>query len=422
MPLLKTFTLGCKVNQYETEYLRNALHRIGYRDAGENEIADLVILNTCTVTAQSDLKSRKLVRKSIRENPGAEIVVMGCWASREPEEVRKIPGIGEIITDKRRFPEFLKNRGLVEIPPGIESFGERHRAYVKVQDGCKVGCAYCIIPKVRPHLSSRSLENILEEISVLAKRGYAEIVLTGIHLGHYGIDLQPQISLTQLLRSVLQRIRRDSLPSRIRLSSLEAVEVPGELIELFTEYPEELCPHLHLSIQSGSDEVLRMMKRRYSSESFTEKCRDIQGRIPDLALTTDIIVGFPGESEIHFEQTSRMVERIGFSKVHIFRFSAREGTVAENLPDQVSSQVKKDRAGRLQRIADRLRVSYARSLLGKSAQVLIESVESGGFLSGTCGRYMKVRLFAPKNRPGQLLQVRILEQHGEDLAGKIESP
>jgi len=425
MPTLKTYTLGCKVNQYETEYLRNGLFRLGYTDAEKDKTGDLVLINTCTVTAQSDFKCRKIIRKLAKENPEAEFVVMGCLATRRPQEIRTLFDYGvplEVIGDKRDIPEFLRRRGLGEPPTGISFFGERHRAYVKVQDGCLVGCAYCIIPKVRPYLLSRPIGQVLEEIRTLAHNGYAEIVLTGIHLGHFGIDQTPKSSLAELLGQIVTLIDRESLPLRIRVSSLEAVEVPDELVRLFREHPKILCPHFHLSMQSGSDDVLHHMKRRWLSGPFLERCTRIRQEIDRVALTTDVIVGFPGETDAQFHQTCNLVRRIGFSKVHIFRFSGREGTEAVKLPGQIPAEIKKARAAELQHIADQLRADYAKSLLGTKVQVLLEVEESAFELSGTADRYLKVKLPVSQgqaNRLGKLVDVHLEKVHGEELAGQV---
>ncbi len=427
MPTLKTYTLGCKVNQYETEYLRGGLLQLGYTDAPESEPADLVLVNTCTVTAQSDFKCRKLLRKIAKENPDAEMVVAGCFATRNPDEIHTLVGPDvplELVRDKRELPEFLRRRGLAEPPTGISLFGERHRAYVKVQDGCQVGCAYCIIPKVRPYLLSRPAEHVLEEIRALAQNGYAEIVLTGIHLGHFGVDLKPKSNLAELLGRIVDLIERESLPLRIRISSLEAVEVSDELVRLFRDHSNCICPHFHLSMQSGSDAVLRSMKRRWLSEPFREKCEQIRDQLDRVALTTDVIVGFPGETDEQFQETCEMVRRIGFSKIHVFRFSGREGTEAVHLPGQIPPNVKKARAAELQRIADQLRADYAVSLLGTETQVLLETVENDRLLSGTADRYLTVSVPVPPGQSpqkmlGRLVTVHLLENSGENLSGRI---
>jgi threonylcarbamoyladenosine tRNA methylthiotransferase MtaB len=314
----------------------------------------------------------------------------------------------------------------MELPTGIDSFAEHHRAFIKVQDGCQVGCAYCIIPKVRPVLRSRPINEVLPEIQTLARpthaRGaYREIVLTGIHLGHYGIDLaHPPLSHPNPLSvregtNLAELVRRAiELPEtfRLRLSSLEAVEVSDELIDLMLQYPDRICPHLHLSMQSGSDAVLRRMKRRWLSEPFVKRCEEILSRFDRLALTTDVIVGFPGETAEQFDETCRVVERLRFSKVHVFRFSPRQGTDAETLPDRVTPPEQKHRAEILMEIAAKLRSNFAASLVGSQETVLLETP-----ISGTCGRYLDVRLDKPAE-VGTLVDVRIEQTKGDICLGQ----
>ena len=412
---IKTHTLGCKVNQYETELVKEAFHQLGYADADENETADLIVVNTCTVTAQSDLKSRKTVRKFAKENPGAEIIVMGCLATRDPDEFAKISGVSEIITDKRDIDVFLKRRGVLTPPTGITSFGQRHRAFVKVQDGCVVGCAYCIIPKVRPYLLSRNQQEVLDELQLLAEKGFAEIVLTGIHLGHYGVDYVPKTTLADLVSKIVELIENKNLKIRIRISSLEAVEASDELVRVVRDNPNVICPHFHLSMQSGSDAVLANMKRRWMSGPFLEKCEEIKSQLDHVALTTDVIVGFPGETDEQFLETCELVRKIGFSKVHVFRFSAREGTEAAELPDQIPFHVKRDRSAELSRIADEIREEYARSLVGKTVQVLFETETINGSLSGTADRYLTVIAPSDGKTIGNLYPIVLKNSHKDEL-------
>src|SRR5688572_12833130 len=302
---LRTVTLGCKVNQYETEFVREGLLGIGYEDAGDDESAELCIINTCTVTAEGDAKSRQAIRRLARRNPGAKIVVMGCYATRAPNEVAALPGVSQVVTDKRELPDLLGRFGVTDVPTGISGFGRRHRAYVKVQDGCMLRCSFCIIPYVRPHLASRPVEHILDEVRRLVDRGYREVVLTGIHLGHYGVDWnrrQPKhrwIRLSHLVRLIAE------LPGdfRVRLSSIEATEVTRELIDAMADHPDKVAPHLHISMQSGSDAVLSRMRRRWGSRRFVDRCRLVQERLEQPAITTDIIVGFPGETDQEFDET-----------------------------------------------------------------------------------------------------------------------
>jgi len=407
----RLFTLGCKVNQYETELVRTALLQQGNTEI-EDGIADLVLVNTCTVTAESEAKSRKAIRKLIADNPGAQVVVMGCAVTHHPDSILRIGGVSQIITDKEQVPDFLRQLGITELPKGIASFGERHRAFVKIQDGCQVGCAYCIIPKVRPVLRSRSIDEVLLEIQTLARNGYREIVLTGIHLGHYGIDLADKnVRLAELVHRAVEL----SETFRLRLSSLEAVEVSDELIDLMLRYPDRICPHLHLSMQSGSDAVLRRMKRRWLSEPFIRRCEEILTQFNRLALTTDVIVGFPGETAEQFDETCRVVERLRFSKVHVFRFSPREGTEAATLPNRVPPLEQKRRSAILTELADKLRSDFAASLIGIRETVLLETETTG-----TCGRYLEVRL-NQSSEPGALVDVQIERTEKDVCFGALQS-
>ncbi len=272
---LRVATLGCKVNQYETELVRQGLQRVGYTDCNESEAADICIVNTCTVTSEGDSKSRQIVRRLNRQNPDARIVVMGCYATRAPGELAKLPGVAEVVTDKRELPDLMSRFGVIDVPTGLDGFSGRRRAYVKVQDGCMLRCSYCIIPHVRPKLTSRPLDHIIDEVQRLTAAGHREVVLTGIHLGHYGVDWnrnQPKeqwIRLAHLLRRLCE------LPGefRIRLSSIEATEVTRELISVMTEHWTRIVPHLHLCLQSGSDSVLRRMRRRWGTRMFLDRCR-----------------------------------------------------------------------------------------------------------------------------------------------------
>lgn len=409
MPTFKTLTLGCKVNQYETEYVREGFVRLGYREAEDGEAADLCIVNTCTVTADGDLKSRKVIRQLARQNPEARIVVMGCYATRSPDVVAGLPNVVEVLTDKRKLPELLARFGSVDFSRGISSFGSRHRAYVKVQDGCRMECSYCIVPKVRPVLASRPVDEVLDEVGRLASNGHREIVLTGIHLGHFGVDFADRgsgdrpIDLAQLV----ERIVGVEGEFRVRISSIEAVEVTPELLAVMADHPDRVCPHLHVSMQSGSDAVLRRMRRRWASGRFLERCQTIRESLDRPALTTDVIVGFPGEAEADFEATCRAVEEVGFSKLHVFRFSRRPGTAAADMPDQVPDGVKKQRAAELGDIGRRLRNEFLESLAGRRLEVLVESPvrERPGMLTGTSARYAPVELPGGEACLGQLVPV-----------------
>jgi threonylcarbamoyladenosine tRNA methylthiotransferase MtaB len=386
-------TLGCKVNQYETQYVKEMLQASGYREAAVEEPADLCIVNTCTVTHEADAKGRQLIRRLAQSNPGAALVVMGCYATREPETVARLPGVTQVITDKTRLVEELRPYGVREAPAGIRRFDGHRRAFVKVQDGCLLTCSYCIIPQVRPVLRSRPLSEIVAEVGRLVAGGCQEIVLTGIHLGHYGIDLsrgKPKESWSRLWHLVRCL---DALPGdfRIRLSSLEAAEVRGELVEALAAC-RRVCPHLHLCLQSGSDRILEGMKRRYCVAGFLERCRRLREAFDLPAFTTDVIIGFPGETEDDFEGTCWVLSEVGFSKIHVFSFSPRRGTPAAELPERVPPAVVAARRERLRALERTLAEEYHRRLVGRRLDCLVESAwpERPGYVTGTSCRYAPV--------------------------------
>jgi threonylcarbamoyladenosine tRNA methylthiotransferase MtaB len=423
---LKTLTLGCKVNQYETELVREALCAIGYSDAKAREPADLCVVNTCTVTAEADAKSRQAIRRMARQNPSARIVVMGCYAARAPQELASLPGVAEVIGDRRELPDLLGRFGVRDIPDGISRFGDRHRAYVKVQDGCLLRCSYCIIPKVRPQMQSRPLAHILQEVRRLLDNGYREIVLTGIHLGHYGVDWnwhRPKsewIRLSDLVGKIVQ------LPGdfRVRLSSIEATEVTRELMAVMAQFEEKVCPHLHICLQSGSDGVLRRMNRRWGAQRFVDRCQLFCEMLDRPAITTDVMVGFPGETDEDFDQTCHVVGVCGFSKIHIFPFSPRGGTPAAQLPDQIPKHIKSERGQVLAAIARQLRAQYFRSLVGRRLRVLVESSVAArpGHFIGTACRYVPVQLAAKPQSMGQFAWVEVSQAVDDDHVVGLREP
>jgi threonylcarbamoyladenosine tRNA methylthiotransferase MtaB len=395
-PRLRTVTLGCKVNQYETEFVRQALTGIGYQDAAPNQHADLCLVNTCTVTHEGDSKSRQTIRQLAARNPGTRIIVIGCYATRAPDEVAALPGVAEVITDKRELPDLLGRFGIVDIPTGISTYANRQRAYVKVQDGCLLRCSFCIIPQVRPHFASRPVEHILDEVQRLVASGYREMILTGIHLGHYGIEWnrgRPKHAWIRLA-DLVHRIAELPGDFRVRLSSIEATEVTRELISVMAAYPEKVCPHLHVSLQSGSDEILRRMHRRWCSKRIVDRCQLVKDSLDRPALTTDVIVGFPGETDADFAATLQVVREIGFFKIHQFPFSPRRGTPAAEMPDQVPPPVKAARLERLTALETQLRDRYYESLRGTRLRVLIESPlpNHPSHMLGTACRYAPVEL------------------------------
>lgn len=413
MATLRTYTLGCKVNQYETELIREGLSRIGYRDAAPGEPADLCVINTCTVTAEGDSKSRQVIRRLVRQNPGARVVVTGCYATRAADEVRAIPGVSEVLTDKREIPDWLGRFGVRDIPDGISRFCGRHRAYVKVQDGCLLRCTYCVIPLVRPQLYSRPAGEILREVQRLVANGYREVVLTGIHLGHYGLDLnfgKPKARWTRL-SDLLRRLVCLPGEFRIRLSSIEATEVTRELLDVMAANPDRICPHLHICMQSGSDAVLRRMRRRWGVRRFLDRCRLVKQLLDEPCLTTDVIVGFPGETEDDFQQTLAVAQEVGFAKIHIFPFSRRHGTPAASMPDQVPPDVCQERIKRLETCERLLREAYLQRLVGRTLSVLVESTDDPAMPGsvGTSCRYMPVCVNDHSLPQGRLVRVQAVK-------------
>jgi threonylcarbamoyladenosine tRNA methylthiotransferase MtaB len=386
-------TLGCKVNQYETQYVKEALEANGYREAPAGERADLCLVNTCTVTAEADAKGRQLIRRLAQANPGAAVVVMGCFAARDPAAVARLPGVTRVIPDKARLAEELRDFGVTAWPSGIRRFDGHQRAFVKVQDGCLLNCSYCIIPHVRPGLRSRPAEEIAAEVEQLVDGGCQEIVLTGVHLGHYGIDFgrgRPPAEWCRLWH-LLERLDRVPGDFRIRLSSLEAAEARDDLVRVLADHPR-ICPHLHLCLQSGSDRVLARMKRRYRVAGFLERCRRMREALDRPAFTTDVILGFPGETDDDFEATCRVVREVGFAKLHLFSFSAREGTPAAGFADRIPSVVVAERRRRLLEVERETADAYCRGLVGRRLDVLVEGAdpERPGFVCGTSCRHVPV--------------------------------
>jgi len=388
-------TLGCKVNQYETQLVKETLLGNGYREAGDDEAADLCFVNTCTVTSTGDAKSRQVIRQLARKNPGTRTVVMGCYATRDPAAVTELPGVFEVVTDKRELPDVFDRMGIVDIPAGISHFDGRKRAYVKVQDGCILNCTFCIIPQVRPGLHSRPADDIEDEVRRLIDNGYKEIVITGIHVGHYGVDTTRGKSGHKPFRLWHLFRKLDRIPGdwRMRLSSVEAAEINDDFISAAADC-EHLCPQFHPSLQSGSDDVLRRMRRRYSVKRFLEKLDRMRERLDHPAFTTDVIVGFPGETDDEFEATLQACRRAGFMKMHIFPYSTRKGTPAAEFSGQVDPRVRKARCEQLSILERQLAQTYYESLEGKSLEVLVErtSEERPGWVRGTDRRYVPVEL------------------------------
>jgi len=414
-------TLGCKVNQYETQLVKETLLQNGYREAAEGEPADLCVVNTCTVTSTGDSKSRQVIRQLSRKNPGTRTIVMGCYATRDPQAVGDLPGVVEVVTDKRELPDLFDRMGMYDVPDGISQFDGRQRAYVKVQDGCILRCTYCIIPEVRPGLISRSPASIEEEVRRLIGNGYHEIVLSGIHVGHYGVDTTrgksglPPFRLWHLFE------RLDRIPGdwRMRLSSIEAVEINNDFIAAAANC-EHLCAQFHPALQSGSETILRRMRRRYSISRFLEKLALMRERLDRPAFTTDVIVGFPGETEQHFEKTLQACRQARFMKIHVFPFSARKGTPAASFPEQVLPEIRKQRVRRLSELERDLAEEFYREFEDEPLEVLIEREHEtkSGLVRGTDRRYIPVELPGTPAEIGRLVSAAGTQAHRHFLAAE----
>jgi threonylcarbamoyladenosine tRNA methylthiotransferase MtaB len=418
---VRLVTLGCKVNQYETQLVKEALEKHGFREADEGENADLCVVNTCTVTNEGDAKSRKTIRALARENPGTRTLVMGCYATRDPAAVKTLPSVFEVVTDKRELPDVLLREGVHNMPSGISTFDGRKRAYVKVQDGCILKCSYCIIPKVRPGLRSRSPQDIEDEVRRLIDNGHKEIVIAGIHVGHFGVDTTrgrtglPPFRLWHLFR------RLDRIPGnwRMRLSSVEANELGADFINAAADC-EHLCPQFHPALQSGSDSVLVRMRRRYRMGRFLDMLDRFRERIPDVAFTTDVIVGFPGETEEEFQETMASCRRARFMKIHVFPFSTRRDTPAATMPDQVPPEVKRERCHRLSLLERELATGYYAGWIGRPVEVLVEreSEDRPGWLRGTDRRYVPVEFPGSADAIGEFVTATGTAVHREFLEAR----
>lgn len=425
-------TLGCKVNQYDSDAMRTLFIKNGYKVAESDAPADVYVVNTCSVTSIGDRKSRQMVRRIRRENPSAVIAVAGCYAQLAPEVFEKMGNVDVIVgmQNRSRIVEYVEkaarsNAVLNEVRDvmavkdfenlTVDAEGEvKTRAFIKVQEGCDNYCTFCIIPYARGRLKSRKQKDAIEEIKHLVDRGYREVVLTGIHLGNYGKDLHDGTSLSSLVNKLLK------IPDllRIRLGSIESVELSEELIHLMNSEPR-VCCHLHLPIQSGSDDVLRAMNRHYRLAEYKNLIADLRERIPDLALTTDLIVGFPGETEENFKETLATLEELKFSAIHIFPYSQRTGTPAATYPNQVLPEIKKERVHRVQELEKKLSEAYRRRFLGKSVRVLPEEEKSGCF-EGLSDEYIRVYLKGEGIERGKIYSVKINSLTEDGLSGVVE--
>lgn len=421
-------TLGCKVNQYDTEAMRELFENAGYETVDFSEPADVYVVNTCTVTQTGDKKSRQMISRAHALSPAAKIVVAGCYAQRAPEEVLALPGVSLVIGTKDRahvveLVEALRQEKTTAVSdlrtervfePLTASREGRTRAHLKIQEGCDRFCTYCIIPYARGPIRSRPLPDVRSELQKLAEAGFREVVLTGIHLMSYGRDLDADITLLDAIAQAddIVGIRR------IRLGSLEPQMLSEKFVSAIAGNPK-ICRQFHLSLQSGSAGVLARMKRRYTPEEYAECVHRLRAAMPECAITTDIIVGFPGETEAEFEETLAFARAVSLARIHVFPYSRREGTKAAEMPGQLSRAVKAERAARLGALAEELASEYAERFVGTEQEVLFEERE-GECLAGHTGTYLRV--LAPCTDDAlcnRFARVRILSREGSVLRGEV---
>ncbi|MDI3536336.1 MAG: threonylcarbamoyladenosine tRNA methylthiotransferase MtaB [Eubacteriaceae bacterium] len=424
-------TLGCKVNSYDSEALMEIFESDGFEIVEFSEIADVYVVNTCTVTHLGDRKSRNALRKARRLNPAAVICAVGCYVQVAPEEVEKIEEVDLLIGTKNRAQilEYIKAYQMdqqqhafvsdimaekVFEPLKISESKGKTRSFIKIQEGCNRFCTYCIIPYARGPVRSRDLSDVLDEVKRVVAAGHQEVVLTGIHIASYGIE-NKATDLVELIEAVDQI---DGL-ERIRLGSLEPAFLTAERIGRLKKL-KHFCPHFHLSLQSGSDSVLKRMKRRYTTLEYKKTVTLIKSFFPDAALTTDVMVGFPGETNQEFEETLAFVDEIGFYQMHIFKYSKRAGTPAADYPDQVDEAVKNDRAQRLSLCQNRMEQAFLKKNHGRKLAVLFEQKQEDGVFEGHTQNYIPVRIATDQKINGKILEVTVsYEEHLNYLSGTI---
>ncbi len=428
------YTLGCKTNQYESEAMASLFRHHGYDNVQFDQKADIYIINTCTVTHLGDRKSRQIIRRAVRKNPDAVIAVTGCYAQTSPGEVLEIPGVDLVIgtRDRDRIVQLVEEAGKSPVPVNavkdivshrsfeempILDYENRTRAFVKIQEGCNNFCTYCIIPYARGPLRSRDPENILAEVRKLVDEGFGEIVLAGIHIGAYGTGLLEKIDLADLV------VRIALVPGlkRLRLGSVEPLDITPRLIRAIAEI-RTVCRHLHIPLQSGDDLILSRMQRKYNAFEFSRMVSAVRGQIPEIAITTDVIVGFPGETEEEFGNTLEFVKDVGFCKTHVFKYSPRKGTPAAGYPDQVSAEAKDTRSKRLIALGRENQKRFAAKFIGESVEVLAEQLvdKEKDVWEGLTDNYIKVLFKSAENLRGNFVEVRTVKLQGTSLLAKIK--
>ncbi|MDO4921477.1 MAG: tRNA (N(6)-L-threonylcarbamoyladenosine(37)-C(2))-methylthiotransferase MtaB [Phascolarctobacterium sp.] len=436
MKKIAFYTLGCKVNQADTASMESIFRAAGYEVVGFAESADVYLINTCVVTNTGQRKSRQIINRAVRRSPLSLVVVTGCYPQTAPEEVRAIEGVDVIIGNQergrivelveqaleRKETTVLDNVQQMTVDTKFEELGvgtetDKTRAFLKIQEGCNQYCTYCIIPFARGPLRSRSLPGIREEVAKLVAAGYKEVVLIGIHLGCYGKELLKEGRHVTLYDAVQAALSVEGV-RRLRLGSLESVEVEPRLLELMAREPR-LCRHLHLPLQSGCDKVLRAMHRPYDTARFAKLLQEIRQQVPDVAITTDVIVGFPGETEEDFLTTLDFARQCGFAKMHIFPYSKRKGTPAAAMPEQVDEAVKAQRAAELAELDAAMHQETLASMVGRTEEVLFEQPVDAEHMEGLCGPYLRVVVRGTPELAGEIRRVKLTGVQDDWLTGEL---
>ncbi|MGB5747026.1 MAG: tRNA (N(6)-L-threonylcarbamoyladenosine(37)-C(2))-methylthiotransferase MtaB [Desulfobacterales bacterium] len=428
-------TLGCKVNQAESEAIAQDLLSSDWSAAADCDTAEVCIVNTCTVTQKASMQSRQAVRKAIRANPKARVIVTGCYAQTAPQEINEIDGVDDVVGHDKKLSisRMIRTDGNEACENQVSSLSGVHqkrrfqlmptatsaprtRPFLKIQDGCDAFCTYCIVPYARGRSRSMPLDKVLQSIEHLARAGFHEVVLTGIHLGAYGHDLVPATHLSELMERIVDR----KSITRVRISSIEPFELTGEVIKCVAE-SDIFCKHIHIPLQSGDDGILKKMGRPYSAQDFYELISSIHRLIPDAAIGVDTLIGFPGESEAAFDNTYRLIADLPVSYLHVFPFSSRPGTAADKFANKLNPPVIKARCERIRKLGHQKRLKFYRRFIGKSLPILIETRRDGstGLLKGISSNYLPVLIDGDGDLQNKLIEIKIEKLEGDKLFGKI---
>ncbi|WP_195429417.1 tRNA (N(6)-L-threonylcarbamoyladenosine(37)-C(2))-methylthiotransferase MtaB [Clostridium sp. D46t1_190503_E9] len=427
-------TLGCRVNVYESEAMAEKFIREGYEVVDASEAADVYVINTCTVTNMGDKKSRQIISRARRLNENATVAVVGCYSQIAPKEVSEIPGVDVVLGTRNKgdvvyyvnkardegksqvhVEGVLKNRKFEEL--NIEEYQDKTRAFLKIQDGCNRFCTYCIIPYSRGSVCSKDPKKVLEEVNKLAEHGFKEIILSGIHTASYGLDLEGSVNLID----IIEEIEKVEGIERIRIGSIEPAFFTPEVIEKIKKF-KKLCPHFHLSLQSGCDATLKRMNRRYTAKEYADSVKLLRETMPDVSITTDVIVGFPGETEEEFNETYEFLKNIKLTKTHVFKYSPRKGTKAADMQDQIDGSIKEKRSKLLIELSNKNEKEFIEKFIGKEMDALIETEVKGkdGIYEGYTRNYIKVQVPCTcADVTGKIVDIEIIEVENEIGIAKL---